>query len=51
MYIVGEHAKEDMMLQMLQNGILKMNHLLFDEFFKKKGDTLMLGAVEDHMLF
>jgi hypothetical protein len=35
-YLVGEHVKEGMMMQMLQNGILKMNHLLYDEFLEKK---------------
>jgi hypothetical protein len=35
-YPIGEHVKEGMMMQMLQNGILKMNHLLSDEFFKKR---------------
>jgi hypothetical protein len=28
-----EHAKEGMMLQMLQGGILKSNHLLSNELF------------------
>ncbi len=33
---IGKHVKEGMMMQMFQNGILKMNHLLFDELFKRK---------------
>jgi hypothetical protein len=30
-YLVEEHAGKGMMMWMLQNGILKLNHLLFDE--------------------
>jgi hypothetical protein len=35
-YFVEEHAKEGMVVQTLQDGILKSNHLLFDELFKRK---------------
>jgi hypothetical protein len=31
---VGKHARKGMMVQMPQDGILKSNHLLFDELFK-----------------
>jgi hypothetical protein len=34
--LVGEHAGKGMMVQTFQNGILKLNHLLFDELFKWK---------------
>jgi hypothetical protein len=33
---------------MLQEGILKSNHLLFDKLFKQK-ETHELGMVENHM--
>jgi hypothetical protein len=49
-YLIRKHVKEGMMMQMLQNVILKMNYLLFDKFFKKKETRLCLRAVEDHML-
>ncbi len=50
-YLVKEHAKKGMMVQMFQSGILKMNHLVFNEFFKRKGTyMLVLGVVENHML-
>jgi hypothetical protein len=35
-YIVKKHVKKGMMVQMFQDGILKLNHLLFDELFKWK---------------
>ncbi len=35
-YLIEEHAKKGMMVQTFQNGILKLKHLLFDEFFKRK---------------
>jgi hypothetical protein len=35
-YPIGEHARKCMMVQMLQNENLKLNHLLFDELFKQK---------------
>jgi hypothetical protein len=33
-YPIGEYAKKGMMVQKLQDGILKSNHLLLDELFK-----------------
>jgi hypothetical protein len=33
-YPIGEHAKKGMMVQTLQDGILKLNHLLSNELFK-----------------
>jgi hypothetical protein len=35
-YFVKEHVRKGMMVQMFQNGILKMNHLLSDELFKRE---------------
>jgi hypothetical protein len=40
-----------MMVQMFQDGILKLNHLLFDELFKWKNDTHELRVVKYHMPF
>ncbi len=36
MYPIEKHIKEGMMVQTFQNGILKSNHLLPNELFKKK---------------
>ncbi len=33
---IEEHARKGMMVQILQDEILKLNHLLFDELFKWK---------------
>jgi hypothetical protein len=33
---IKEHVRKGMMVQTLQDGILKLNHLLFDELFKWK---------------
>jgi hypothetical protein len=33
-YFIKEHVGKGMMVQMLLDGILKPNHLLFDELFK-----------------
>jgi len=35
-YFVEKHAREVMIVQTLQGGILKSNHLLLDELFKRK---------------
>ncbi len=35
-YPIKEHVGKGMMVQTLQDGILKLNHLLFDELFKGK---------------
>jgi len=35
-YPIIKHVKKGMMVQMLQDGILKLNHLLLDELFKQK---------------
>jgi hypothetical protein len=35
-YLIRKHAKKGMMVQTLQNGNLKMNHLLSDELFKRR---------------
>jgi hypothetical protein len=35
-YPIGEHVGKGMMVQMLQDGILKSNHLLPNELFKRK---------------
>jgi hypothetical protein len=34
---VEKHAEKGLMVQMFQNGILKLNHLLLDELFKWAG--------------
>jgi hypothetical protein len=38
-YFVRKHAGEGMMVQMFQDGILKLNHLLLDELFKRGRHT------------
>jgi len=43
---IEKHVKKGMMVQMFQNGILKMNHLLFDELFKRKETRSYLGIIE-----
>ncbi len=35
-YPIEKHVEKSMMVQMLQDGILKSNHLLHDELFKKR---------------
>jgi hypothetical protein len=35
-YLVEKHVGNNMMVQMLQDGILKLNHLLFNELFKRR---------------
>jgi hypothetical protein len=35
-YFVIKNVGKGMMVQMLQDGILKSNHLLFDELFKRR---------------
>jgi hypothetical protein len=35
-YPIGEHVKKVMMVQTFQEGILKLNHLLPNELFKRK---------------
>jgi hypothetical protein len=35
-YFVEKHARKVMIVQTLQGGILKSNHLLLDELFKRK---------------
>jgi hypothetical protein len=35
-YLVKEYVEKGMMAQMFQDGILKSNHLLLDELFKRK---------------
>jgi len=35
-YPIEKHVKKGVMVQMLQNGILKMNRLLFNELFRRK---------------
>jgi hypothetical protein len=32
-YLIEKRAKKGMMVLMIRNGILKLNHLLFDELF------------------
>jgi hypothetical protein len=41
-YPIEKHVKKGVMVQMLQNGILKMNHLLLNELFRRK-ETHVLG--------
>ncbi len=48
-YLDGKHVGNGMMVYTPQDEILKLNHLLPDELFKKK-NTRKLGVVEDHML-
>jgi hypothetical protein len=38
-YLIGEHVEKDMMMYMFQNGIMKLNDLLFDELFKEGKHT------------
>jgi hypothetical protein len=49
-YPIGKHVKKGMIVRALQNGILKLNHLLSNELFKWR-KTHMFGLVEDHMSF
>jgi hypothetical protein len=35
-YLAEEHVGKGMMVQMILNGILKLNYSLFDELFKAK---------------
>jgi hypothetical protein len=35
-YPIKKHVKKGMMVEMFWNGILKMNHMLSDELFKRK---------------
>jgi hypothetical protein len=35
-YPIGKHFEKGMMVHTPQDGILKLNHLLFDELFKRK---------------
>jgi hypothetical protein len=48
-YHVRKHARKGMMVQMFQDGILKVNHLLPNEMFKRK-KTHKLGVVESRKL-
>jgi hypothetical protein len=41
-YAIGEHLKRDE-VQTLQDGILKMNHLLFNELFKMEETCMCWG--------
>ncbi len=45
---VGEHVEEGMMVYTFQDGILKSNHLLPNELFKKR--SLYMLAYENQML-
>jgi hypothetical protein len=47
-YPVEEHARKGMIVKMLQDGILKLNHFFFDKLFKQN-ETHELGMVENHM--
>jgi hypothetical protein len=42
-YCVEEHVGECMIVQTFQDGILKLNHLLFDELFKWKNTHMGWG--------
>jgi hypothetical protein len=42
-YLVEKYEKKNMMVQMLQDGILKLNHLLPNELFKWKKDMHKVG--------
>jgi hypothetical protein len=46
-YFVKERVGKGMMVQTLLDGILKVNHSLFDELFKGKKNTHVLGAIKD----
>jgi hypothetical protein len=35
-YLVRKHVGESMMMQTLRDGVFKLNHLLFDELFKRR---------------
>jgi hypothetical protein len=47
-HFIKEHVGNCMMVQMLPDGILESNHLLFDELLKMK-KTDKWGVVEDHI--
>jgi hypothetical protein len=42
-YCVEKHVGKGMIVQILQNGILKLNHLLFNELFKLKNTYMGWG--------
>ncbi len=42
-YFVKEHVREGIVVQTIRNGILKVNHLLFDEVFKREETHLCWG--------
>jgi hypothetical protein len=43
-YPIEEHAKKGMMMQTLQNGILKLNHLLPNELFNGRKTCTCWGS-------
>ncbi len=47
-YPIENHVGKGMMVQMLQNGILKLNHLLFNELFKQKKHAWTRGDKKSH---
>jgi len=47
-HFVKKYVGEGMMVKMFQDGILKLNHLLLNELFKRR-KTHKLGAIEGHM--
>jgi hypothetical protein len=42
-YPIEKHVKKGMMMQIISDKILKLNHLLLDELFKKKKTCSCLG--------
>jgi hypothetical protein len=44
-----KHVKKGMMVQTFRNGILKMNHLLFNELFKRRDTTCSGGSRRSHV--
>jgi hypothetical protein len=48
-YPIIEYVEKGMMVQTLQDGILKSNHLLSNELFKRKEYMHELEAIGNHM--
>ncbi len=47
-YFIRKHVGKGMMVQTFQDGILKSNHLLFDELFKWKKTNASWGHRGSH---
>jgi hypothetical protein len=47
-YPIGKHVENGMMVQTLQDGILKLNYLLPDELFKQMKTCASWGGKRSH---